>query len=145
MGKLQIPAIGMLGSAVLNVLVGFILTLSGIFRLTVGWSEEEALPVDPAERFGFLFATIVIYGIGILSVIFAPVILYGTLKMMGGKRLKLAKTAAILSVLPLSCLFPLSGIFGIWTLVVLSKPEVKSVFQDETRQTDFPPPPPQDW
>lgn len=139
-GKLQIPAIGMIVGSALNALFGILVTISGILRL---YKSEETLPLDDAERFGFLFGTLVSYGVGILSIVVAPVIFFGALKMMSGDKYKMAKTAAILSVLPVSCCFPLLIIFGIWALVVLSKPEVKAVFQNDARFGGFPPSPPQ--
>jgi len=144
-GKLQIPAIGMIVGSTLNALVGFIVTLSGIFRYTVWLNEEEPLPQNMAEKIGFLTATIAGYGAGLLSLICAPVIFYGALKMMRGDNLRMAKTAAVLSILPLSCCFPLTIIFGVWAFLLLRKTEVKAVFQSGAQKNDLPPPPPQDW
>jgi hypothetical protein len=56
-------------------------------------------------------------------------ILFGALKMMRLQSYGWAMAAAILAVIP--CLSPCCclGIpFGIWALVVLSKPEVKAAF-----------------
>ena len=52
--------------------------------------------------------------------------------MLRGEGYAKAKTASILAFVPfVSCCF-LSGIpFGIWSLIVLSKPEVKEYFDRE--------------
>jgi hypothetical protein len=128
-GKLQIPAIGMIVGSTLNALVGLVVTVSGLFRYTVLLHEEEPLPADMAEKIGFLTATIAGYGAGLLSLIFAPFIFYG----------------AKMSILPVSCCFPLTIIFGVWAFVVLLKPEVKAVFQSGAQKNALPPPPPQAW
>lgn len=142
--KLKFPAIGLLVGSILNLLIGLVVLVSGLLRLT-GIMGKESLPVNEAERAGFVFGTFVGYGFGFLSILFAPVIFYGALKMLKGEKYGLAKTAAILAVIPLSCCFPLSAIFGVWALIVLSKPEVKAAFQGGLNQTNQPPQPPQNW
>ena len=146
--KLKFPAIGLIVAAVLDLLVGFLTLASGLLRLT-GIGGRETLPVNEAEKAGFIAGTVFGYGVGFLSLVFAPVIFYGALKMMKGEKPGAAKTAAIFAVVPLSCCFPLSAIFGVWALIVLSKPEVKAFFRGEfpphDYPNDFPPQPPQNW
>jgi ABC-type phosphate transport system permease subunit len=142
--KLNIPAIGLLVSSVLNGLIGFLTTASGIMRLS-GRLGEENLPTSEAERFGFLFGTFLGYGVGFLSIVIAPIVFYGALKMMKGEKYGIAKTASILSVIPLICCFPLSVVFGIWALSVLSKPEVKAFFRGDFSRPNLPPQPPRGW
>jgi hypothetical protein len=142
--RIKMPAIGLLIGGVLNAGTGFLTLLSGIFRLTGIWGRET-LPSDEAERMGFLAGTFLGYGLGLLSLIFAPIIFFGALKMLKGERYGIAKISAILSVIPLSCCFPLSIIFGIWSLIMLSKPDVKAFFQGGFSGQNFPPQPPQGW
>ena len=69
------------------------------------------------------------YAPSILAVVVSAVVLFGALKMMRLQNYGWAMAAAILAVIP--CLSPCCclGIpFGIWALVVLSKPEVKAAF-----------------
>lgn len=84
---------------------------------------------------------------GVLSLLIAPVIIFGAIQMMKGRKYDLSKTAAILAVIPFtSCCFLLGAPFGIWALMVLSKPDVKAFFNGEiTRRRFNPPPPPQNW
>ncbi len=63
-----------------------------------------------------------------LQLIFAVFILMGALRMLALRNYQLAFTAAILAMLPcyICCVFGLP--FGIWAVVILNRPEVKSQF-----------------
>jgi hypothetical protein len=65
--------------------------------------------------------------------------------MMKGQSRGLAMTAAVLSLLPITCCsFPLGMIFGIWALVVLMNSEVKAYFAGENI-SQFNSPQPPNW
>lgn len=144
--KLRAPAIGLIIAGSLNGVSGLIAVLSGLMRLT-GLAGRETLPMDQAERMGYMVGTIVPYVISLLSVVMAPVIIYGAIRMMHGKQPGLAKIAAILVILPVtSCCFLIGIPMGIWSLIVLAKPEVKAVFAGEAPDISiYPPQPPQNW
>jgi hypothetical protein len=55
-------------------------------------------------------------------------VLFGALKMLRLQSYGLAIAAAIIAMLPCQCCCVLGLPFGIWVLVVLNKPEVKSQF-----------------
>ena len=131
--KLKGPAIGLIVSSALNLIVGALIVISGLLRL-IGKTGAESLPTNAAERTGFIIGTVLIYGAGVLSLVFAPIIFFGALKLMKGEKYGIAKTSAILAVVPLLCCSPLSIGFGIWALVVLGKPEVKAFFQGGMRR-----------
>jgi hypothetical protein len=127
--KLRAPAIGLIIAGSLNGMTGLLALLSGLFRLT-GIAGKESLPSDQAEKMGFMIGTIVPYMIAFLSLALAPVIIYGAVQMIQGKKAGLAKIAAILAIVPAtSCCFLIGIPMGIWSLVVLAKPEVKAVFR----------------
>jgi hypothetical protein len=108
--KLKIPSIGLL--------------ISGI----VG---KENLPTHEGERIGYLAGTFGGYGLALISLLVAPVIVIGAIKMMKGKSRGLAFVSAIFSILPVtSCCFFVSIIFGVWALVILFQPDVKEFFQN---------------
>jgi hypothetical protein len=68
---------------------------------------------------------------GIIDLVVAAmngVVLFGGLKMMRLESRGLAMTACILAMIPPNCCCILGIPFGIWGLVVLNKPEVKSQF-----------------
>jgi hypothetical protein len=65
----------------------------------------------------------------VLTMAIAGLILYGAMKMKKLERYGWAITASILALVP--CVSPcclVGAPFGIWALVVLSKPEIKSAF-----------------
>jgi hypothetical protein len=70
----------------------------------------------------------------LLAAAVLPSLICGVLMILGGVRMLslrsygLGVTAAILALLPCQAVFPLGLIFGIWTLIVLSRPSVKAAF-----------------
>lgn len=123
-------------AAIALVIVGFsnfgisvLSCLSGLLRLT-GIGGLNSVPADEAQRAGFIFGTAFIYGIAVLGLVTGPIIAFGALQMLKGKRLGISRVAAMLSIVPfVSCCFFLSFPVGIWALVVLGKPDVKSFFR----------------
>jgi hypothetical protein len=125
------PATALLVIAILNVigaLYGMVTNL-----MTVG---APPVPVDAPQGVDPQMFMRMMQGAGAMGVVFnviaigvAVVILLGALKMKKLESFGLAMTAAILAMIP--CLSPccILGLpFGIWALVVLNKPEVKSAF-----------------
>lgn len=144
--KLKGPGIALIIFGSLNGAIGLLSLLGGLFRLS-GLGTRERLPSDDAERVGYLIGTGVTYFVSFLSIILAPVVIYGAIQMMKGAKRGLAKTAAIVAMLPVtSCCFILGIPLGIWALVVLGKPEVKAVFDGAAYGDNFfPPQPPGQW
>jgi hypothetical protein len=125
--KLKAPAIALLIVGCLNGVTGFLTVLSGLLRL-VGVMGKEAIPIDQAEKAGFWFATLGMYGVALVSLLLAPVIVYGAVQMMQGRKLMLAKIAAVLAILPLTSCCCIAGLpVGIWTFIVLSRPEMRAL------------------
>lgn len=141
--KVKAPAIGLIVVGSLNIIWAII---SIIYNLSVGLENQANL--YPNDQKGFYYAGLIIgFGILFIDLIIAPVIIYGAIQMMKGRKYGLSKAAAILAVIPFtSCCFLLGIPFGIWAIVVLSKPEVKAYFNGEIMSEPFnPPPPPQNW
>lgn len=142
LGQVKVPAIGLIIVGSINAFAGIFLLVSGLIRFFDKTAEQ--IPTDQAGRFGYYVSTGFGYGIGFFSLILAPVIVYGAVKMLNGEKLGLAKTAAILAILPLSsCCFVFGVPLGIWALIVLKKPEVKAVFENQGSNQFYPPQPPQ--
>lgn len=141
--KIKAPAIGLIIVGALNFALGLLSVLSGLLRLT-GIIPGDNIPTDEAERLGYFVGTFGGYGVAFISLIIAPFIIYGAVRMLGGKSYKFAKTSAILAIIPfISCCFIIGIPFGIWALMVLSKPEVKAFFNGEMNfQNQYPPMPP---
>jgi hypothetical protein len=128
---LNAPANGLLVVGCMNGVAGFITLVSGVLRL-VGFTGKETLPVDRAEAAGFYFGTIATYAVALLSMLLAPVIIYAAYQMLNGQKLALARIASVLAILPLtSCCCILGLPLGIWSLVALSRPEVKELIRQQ--------------
>ena len=89
-----------------------------------GLTKEQQQTLAMAQGLSGTTAIVV----GLLVLIVAPVIIYGALQMMKLKSHGLAMASSILAMIPcISCC--LIGLpIGIWSVIVLSKPEVKSAF-----------------
>jgi len=119
------PAIGLIITDILGALVQIV---SLIRLLLMGGS----MPMN-SQMLGQAWVSILSGPIGvvmgIIAILMSVVILLGALKMKKLENYGLAMTASILAMIP--CFSPccLIGLpIGIWAVVVLSKPEVKSAF-----------------
>lgn len=138
--KLKAPAIGLIVIGALNGVTGLLTLLGGAVRLT-GILGPESLPADEAEKTGFLIGTAFGYGVALLSLAAAPVIIYGALKMLRGNSYALARTSAILAIVPLvSCCFIIGIPLGVWALMVLNQPDVRAFFEGGSADPQFYPP-----
>ena len=143
--KLRAPAIALIVAGSLNGMIGLLSLLSGLLRLS-GMGGREMLPVDEAERLGYMISTVVAYGVSLISLVLAPVIIYGATKMMQAKKYKVARLAAILAILPFtSCCFLVGLPMGIWALAILAQTDVKAAFNYPSVVHLYPPQPSQNW
>ena len=117
------PAVGLMVTAIL----GFVLQATGLVFRLVGTSVM-AMQRDMPGWVTMLSGTLGVVA-GIIGILVSLLIFIGALKMKNLQNYALAMAASIISMIP--CISPccLLGLpFGIWALVVLSKPEVKSAF-----------------
>ena len=118
--ELKGPAIGLIVIGGLNALMGVMVLLSGLFRIIIGDSSPPI--TDDAERLGYVIATAACYGAGALSLFVSPVIIAGGVAMLRSRSLALARSAAILAMIPITSGCCLGGIpVGIWALQSLRK------------------------
>lgn len=119
------PAIGLLVTGI----IGAVFSLVGFISLAVGtslnhfWIEEFPEYVEKFYERSFAL------GSSLLEVLIAAFIVYAALKMKELQQWGFAVAASILAMLP--CISPCCVIglpIGIWALVVLMRPEVKSAF-----------------
>jgi hypothetical protein len=128
--ELKGPAIGLIVTGGLNALLAILLLLSGLVRLISGPSKQIA---DDAERLGYVSGTLFGYLVAALSLFVAPVIIAGGVAMLRGKSLMLARSAAILAMIPVTSCCCIGGIpIGIWALQSLRKPGIAAYFQRQT-------------
>jgi len=141
--KIKLPAIGLLVAGIINGAFAFVMLIAGFFRLVAYSKGLEQLPTNEAERVGFYIGTIGGYGIALITLLVSPIIIFGAIQMMGGKRYGLSKAAAILAVVPFTACCMLFGApFGIWAYIVLNQPDVKGYFAGDFPKPNLSPPQP---
>ncbi|MBN2432012.1 MAG: hypothetical protein JXQ27_11070 [Acidobacteria bacterium] len=130
--RVQVPAIGMVVAAALDIMMALFFAALNILPFTVGGSQFPEFGRFSAGMSELIFAS----GIGLLLSVFALVmdgfIIFGAVRMRQLRSYGLAVAAAILSLIP--CLsspcFVLGVPFGIWSLVVLLNGEVRAAFRE---------------
>jgi hypothetical protein len=125
--QVQGPAIGLIVTAIL----GFLATIGAIIWNLVGAGMATSRPgINPElEQFFTMFSGTLGVVSGVFGLVVSGLILFGALKMKKLENHGWAITASILALAP--CISPCCFIglpIGIWALVVLAKPEVKSAF-----------------
>ena len=119
------PAIGLIVTAILGALVQIV----SLIRLLLMHTPMPVNSQMPGQAWVAMLSGPVGVAVSIIAILMSVVILLGALKMKKLESYGLAMTASILAMIP--CLSPCCVIglpIGIWALVVLSKPEVKSAF-----------------
>jgi hypothetical protein len=125
------PAIGLIVTAAIgiaNAVLGIVLRMLGIGMMNMG-QQQENLPPE-VERFVVAFSGGIGVVASVIGIAVGLLIIYGAMKMKRLSSHGLAMTASILAMIP--CVSPccILGLpIGIWAVVVLLKPEVKSQFQ----------------
>jgi hypothetical protein len=145
--KVKLPAIFLIITAVLNLLLGgYLIFNSVVIFYAPADVMKEAMKQQPEvnrkqieelEKQGFSLDKILkgyagaFLAIGALSIISSILTIAGGAMMLSGKAYGLAVTGAVLTTIPCitspCCIFGLP--FGIWSLVVLFNPEVKAAFR----------------
>jgi hypothetical protein len=118
------PAIGLIVVAILGVILQII---SLIFNLA--GASFLASSQMPKEAWANMFSGTIGVVSGIIGILVSGLILFGAMKMKKLESYGLAMAVSIIAMIP--CFSPccLIGLpIGIWAVVVLSKPEVKSAF-----------------
>lgn len=123
------PAIALIVTAALGLTY---YGVSGVFTLVTGGTmfHRELPPNIPPEWRSFLQE---MQGplAGAINLVIAAVngfVLFGAIKLLRLQAYTLVMIACVLAMLPCQCCCLLGLPFGIWALIVLNKPEVKSSF-----------------
>jgi len=121
------PAIGLIVTGALNIVLALARGLMSMLGFgmnllqNTGNAEAEKMLASLMGTFGIAASVI-----GVLGGIF---ILFGGIKMRRLESYGLCMAASIVAMIPCLSACCLIGLpIGIWSLVILSKPEVKSVF-----------------
>ncbi len=123
LGQVNGPAIALMITAILGILLQTAVLICRIAGTSVMASRQDIPPYLAALSGGPGIA------LGVIAILIGVVILIGALKMKKLEGHGFAMAASILAMIP--CVSPccLLGLpIGIWSVVVLSKPEVKSAF-----------------
>jgi hypothetical protein len=121
------PAVCLIITGGLNAAIGLYGLIGGIIQINN--PANRPIVGNEAQRIGYYTGQSAVLTVFLLSLVTAPVIIYGAVKMIKGTSYNWAKASSILAIFPLtSCCFLIGAPFGIWALVVLSKPEVKMFF-----------------
>jgi hypothetical protein len=125
--ELNPPAIALLVVSLIAIVIGMLGLAMDAFLLMSGAVERlEAMNDGPISE----YAQITVRTIwGIILLIAAIFVLYGSLKMKQLTNYRTAMAAAVVAMIPLvgPCCF-LGIPFGIWAMIVLLKPHVRDAF-----------------
>lgn len=117
------PAIGLMVVSIIQILLAaaaLVLNLLGASILAMSQSQNQPFANWFTGTVGAIQSGLVI--------VLGAIVLFGAIKMKKLENYGLAMAASIIAMLPCS-LCCLAGLpIGIWSLVILSKPEVKSAF-----------------
>jgi hypothetical protein len=140
------PAVGLIVIAVLNIVVAIYFVISGVVtsnlpdeefekEVTAAWTPAQR---DMAEKAGYtvaLMKRLTLFlglGAGALGGFLSLLTILGAVRMMSLKSYGLAVLVSVLAAVPcvsfMACCGPGEGV-GIWALVVLLNPEVRSAFR----------------
>lgn len=129
------PAIALMITGGLGIAVSVldvILRLLGVGLMMANAGRPGRQPADPAFQAGFQTGQAVGNALGIVfdlvGICWGVLLLLGALRMHTLQTYGFAMTACILAMVPANCCCILGLPFGIWGLVVLSRPEVKDAF-----------------
>lgn len=129
MQQVQGPAIGLIVVAILMLLgqiAGIVLQVLGISLGALGMQGQDVNSEQMAWMNMMSGAGAVVGGI--IGIAIAVVILIGALKMKKLESYAFSMVSSILVMLPCSLCCVIGIPIGIWALVVMNKPEVKSAF-----------------
>ena len=122
------PATFLLVAAALSLLGGLLGILANVFQISMGSFLPMQQPGVPEGMLKFQGTVAVVSNL--VGIAFQVVIIIGAWKMRQLRSYGWAMTAAIMALLCANpCCCPLGLAAGIWSIVVLSKSEVKAAFQ----------------
>jgi hypothetical protein len=134
-GEVKVPAIGLVAVGVLTCL-----SAVPVFLVLLGWVFLLLAHALAVEEFDYMFP-LGFFEIVILVAMLIPLLFGGGVIALGGWRMMQLRShgwatmAAILALLPCHPAWLLGLVFGIWALIVLNRPHIKSAFNRSSVQT----------
>jgi hypothetical protein len=120
--------------ASLNALTSVVLF---VYTLIAATRLGNRIFVDEAGRMGDLLSFVVVPLVAALTVMAVPFVIFGAVHMSGLTNYRMAKAAAVLTLLPATSLLSVLGIpVGLWSLAVLRSPDVRNAFDERRRERE---------
>jgi predicted Ser/Thr protein kinase len=143
--QVQAPAIGLIVAGALSLAPAILIFVGFVLAVPVMAQEVPAEPLVLAQSSGGIGAPgwvelLIIAAVMGLNLPLGIVVLIGGLKMRKLESYGLAMTASILAVVPsgVGCIIGLP--FGIWSLIVLLRPEIRAAFDRRRNDPNDPSP-----
>jgi len=119
---------GLIALGLVNALLGVLAVLQLLLKL-INAEQTTRVFESEARRLGYMFGFFFWPLLMFLGTLISPLVIYGGARMYAAKSYAMARLAAILALIPVtSCCFVLGIPVGIWSLIVLRRPEVKAAF-----------------
>ncbi|MBT4867775.1 MAG: serine/threonine protein kinase, partial [Planctomycetaceae bacterium] len=115
-GRLKVPAIGLLVAGIVNLLATLSIVLIPVVITLLSNGKGMGIP-GPTELL-----------VVACSLAMGTMLIAGAVRMFDLQSHRIAVIAAVIAVLPCTLGFLISLPFGIWALIVLSKPDVQDAF-----------------
>lgn len=115
--KLKFPAIGLIAVGILNILFGLYFLFSLIVVWYSGVTYQNFSSAEEKQIFNIGFYGVI--ALGVASLLLAPLIIHGALRMMRGEKLSLARISAILAMPSISFIIGIP--VGIWALLAIRR------------------------
>ena len=126
--RLKLPAMRLIALGLVNALLGVLAVLQLLLKL-INAEQTTRVFESEARRLGYMFGFFFWPLLMFLGTLISPLVIYGGARMYAAKSYAMARLAAILALIPVtSCCFVLGIPVGIWSLIVLRRPEVKAAF-----------------
>lgn len=129
-GKVAGPAIGLLVTAILGLVLQVVSLILNVLNVGIGAAAADNPDVPEGQAALLMFQGTFGIVFGFIAIAVGVVILIGALKMKKLQSYGFAMTSSILAMIP--CLSPCCPVglpIGIWALVVLNDARVKAAFR----------------
>ena len=121
LARLRAPATTLIVLGTVNGVIGLLGCCS---RIGQAGSDPIQGDADTAQLVTYTALSV----LSLLSVLLAPLIIVGAVRMRQGRNYGLAMTTAILAISPVTCLFLIGIPVGIWAVLTLRRPDVRQLF-----------------
>jgi len=123
------PAIALMIVGIINCILGILRIGLSVWIMAMHELEQRNRPEFDSMQPMMIFAGVSGIIIAILGIVAGAFVIYGAIKMRKLKGYRWAMASSILAMIPVISFCCILGLpFGIWSIVVLCKPDVKDAF-----------------